>query len=111
MALSIPITRSDLHRLHAPETGVWVGVPIEAEELPGRAELIRAALLDAGATVVNVVRHDDAALLAVHDAGLVGFLRSAWEDWEAAGMPDDPGQPDVVGPLVRAVLEGLDEAG
>ena len=75
MALSIPVTWSDAHRLHAPETAVWVGVPIDADELPERAEHIRAESVDAGARVVDAEPHDDAALLAVHDAGLVDFLR------------------------------------
>ncbi len=97
MALSIPVTWSDAHRLHAPETGVWVGVPIEADEQPERADRIRAALEAAGARVVPAVPHDDAALLAVPDAGLVEFLRTAWERWSEAGLADDPGQPDVVG--------------
>ena len=97
MALSIPVTWSDAHRLHAPETAVWVGVPIEADELPARADLIRAALASAGARVVEAEPHEDEAILAVHDRGLVDFLRAAWEDWDAAGLPQDPGQPDVVG--------------
>ena len=97
MALSIPVTWSDAHRLHAPETAVWVGVPIPSDELPARADRIRAALLDAGATIVDAEPHDDDALLAVHDPGLVDFLRTAWRNWERAGMSDDPGQPDVVG--------------
>jgi acetoin utilization deacetylase AcuC-like enzyme len=97
VALSIPVTWSDAHRLHAPETGVWVGVPIEADELPARADHIRAALVAAGASIVDAEPHDDAPLLAVHDAGLVDFLRSAWKDWVEDGMLDDPGQPDVVG--------------
>ena len=95
--LSIPVTWSDAHRLHAPETAVWVGVPIDADELPERADCIRTALEDAGAPVVEAAPHDDKAVLAVHDAGLVDFLRAAWIDWDAAGLPRDPGQPDVVG--------------
>jgi acetoin utilization deacetylase AcuC-like enzyme len=97
VALSIPVTWSDAHRLHAPKTAIWVGVPIEADELPERADRIRAALEGAGADVVEAETHDDEALLAVHDAGLVDFLRTAWQDWDAAGMRDDHGQPDVVG--------------
>lgn len=33
----------------------------------------------------------------MHDAGLVDFLRTAWHDWDAAGMPRNPGKQDVVG--------------
>ena len=110
MALSIPVTWSDTHRLHAPQTGVWLGVPIDADELPERAERIRAALEESGATVVDAAPHDDAALLAVHDAGLVDFLRTAWTDWEAEGYRDDPGQPDVVGYIfpTPGLLAGLE---
>lgn len=97
MALSIPVTWSEAHRLHAPESAVWVGVPIEADELPERADRIRAALEEAGAPLVDARPHDDAALLAVHDAGLVDFLRTAWTDWRRGGMPAEAGQPDVVG--------------
>ena len=97
MALSIPVTWSEAHRLHAPDKAVWVGVPIEADELPERADRIRAALVDAGSSIVEAIAHDDDALLAVHDAGLVEFLRTAVERWEADGMLDDPGQPHVVG--------------
>jgi acetoin utilization deacetylase AcuC-like enzyme len=97
VALSIPVTWSETHRLHAPESAVWVGVPIEADELPERADRIRDALEAAGASVVDAEPHDDTALLAVHDAGLVEFLRTAWECWSDASLPDDPGQPEVVG--------------
>ena len=97
MPLSIPVTWSEAHRLHAPETAVWVGAAIDADELPERAERIRAALDEAGAPVVPAQPHDDAALLAVHDSGLVDFLRTAWEEWQDAGLPRESGQRDVVG--------------
>src|SRR5262245_10506461 len=93
----MPVTWSDAHRLHAPERAVWVGVPIDADELPERADRIRSALEDAGAEVVPSEPHSDDALLAVHDAGLVEFLRTAWETWSDGGMPAESGQPDVVG--------------
>ena len=97
MALSIPVVWSDAHRLHAPETAIWVGVRIDADELPERADRIRAALENTGARVVDAEPHDDDPLLAVHDAGLVDFLRTAWADWDDAGLRGEAGQPDVVG--------------
>ena len=33
---------------------------------------------------------------SVHDAELVDYLARAWEDWEAAGLAEDPGQDRVV---------------
>jgi acetoin utilization deacetylase AcuC-like enzyme len=97
MALSIPVVWTDEHRLHDPETAVWIGLPVPADELPERAEAIRAELEDAGAPVVLAEPHSDDHLHAVHDTGLVSFLRGAHEAWTAAGLPEDPGQPDVVG--------------
>ncbi|HSG12866.1 MAG TPA: histone deacetylase family protein [Gaiellaceae bacterium] len=97
MALSIPLVWADEHRLHDPSSAVWLGVPIPNDETPERAGAIRAALEEAGAELVTAVEHPDDALLTVHDEGLVEFLRSAWEEWTAAGYPDDPGQGDVVG--------------
>ena len=50
---------------------------------------------------------------AVHDRALLAFLASAWKDWEAAGLPEDPGQdrvvpyifphPGLIGPLAPLV--------
>ena len=110
MGLSIPIVWSEAHGHHAPETGVWLGVAIDADELPARAGRIRAALEGAGGTVVEAEPHDDAPLLAVHDAGLVEFLRTAWSEWSAKGYGDDPGQPDVVGYIfpTPGLLAGLE---
>ena len=61
-----------------------------------RADAIRAALEAAGHPVVAATAHDDAALEAVHDPALLAFLAGAHADWTAAGLPDDPGQPEVV---------------
>jgi acetoin utilization deacetylase AcuC-like enzyme len=110
VGLSIPVVWSDAHRRHAPETGVWLGVAIDADELPARADRIRSALEGAGATVVDAEAHDDAPLLAVHDEGLVEFLRTAWSEWNAEGYRDDPGQPDVVGYIfpTPGLLSGLE---
>jgi acetoin utilization deacetylase AcuC-like enzyme len=106
----MPVTRSDAHRLHAPERAVWVGVPIDADELPGRVDLIRAALEEAGAEVVAAEPHPDDALLAVHDAGLVEFIRTAWETWGDGGMPAESGQLDVVGYIfpTPGLLSGIE---
>ena len=63
--------------------------------MPERAERIRSALA-AGARLVEARPHPDEALLAVHDRALLDYLASAWDDWEAAGLPEDPGQDRVV---------------
>ena len=106
----MPVTWSDAHRFHAPERAVWVGVPIDADELPERADRIRAALEEAGAELVPAEPHPDDALLAVHDAGLVEFLRTAWAAWGTAGMPGESGQSDVVGYVfpTPGLLAGLE---
>jgi len=104
------VTWSDAHRFHAPERAVWVGVPIDADELPERVDLIRAALEEAGAEVVPAESYHDAALLAVHDTGLVEFLQSAWKTWGDGGMPAESGQPDVVGYIfpTTGLLAGIE---
>jgi len=110
VTISIPVTWSDAHRLHAPATAVWVGARVDADELPERAELIRAVLEEAGAHIVQALPHPDDALLAVHDVGLVDFLRTAWENWQEGGMPEAAGADEVVGYIypTAGLLGGLD---
>jgi acetoin utilization deacetylase AcuC-like enzyme len=96
VTLAMPVVWSDRHRLHEPRGEIWVGVRTPAAEVPARAEAILAALVEAGASVVQAEEHGDDALLAVHDAALLGYLEAAWREWEAAGLPDDPGQDSVV---------------
>ena len=92
----MPVVWSDRHRLHEPGGEVWVGVRMPAAEVPARADAIRAVLVADGAQLVEAEAHPDERLLAVHDAALVDYLSHAWEEWEAAGLPEDPGQDRVV---------------
>lgn len=96
VGLAIPVVWSDRHRLHEPDGEVWVGVRTPGTELPARAERIRDALADAGAGFVDAERHPDEAVLAVHDPSLLSHLAQAWDEWEAAGLTDEPGQDRVV---------------
>jgi acetoin utilization deacetylase AcuC-like enzyme len=104
----MPVVWSDLHRLHDPGGEVWVGVRTPGTEMPQRVERIRAELAVAGARFVEAERHDDEALLAVHDAAMTDYLAGAWREWEAAGLTVDPGQDRVV-PYVFAHV-GLADA-
>jgi acetoin utilization deacetylase AcuC-like enzyme len=92
----MPVVWSDRCLLHEPGGEVWIGKPAPPDEPPLRATLIRDALTRAGAPLVEAEKHPDDPILAVHDRGLVDFLREAWEGWVAAGYPDDPGQDRVV---------------
>jgi acetoin utilization deacetylase AcuC-like enzyme len=96
MALAMPVVWSDRHRLHEPGGEIWVGVRTPGTEVPERAERIRAALAAAGARFVDARPAGDDALLAVHDRERLDYLEGAWRDWEAAGLPRDPGQDRVV---------------
>ncbi|HEY7381212.1 MAG TPA: histone deacetylase family protein [Gaiella sp.] len=96
MPLGVPLVWTDDHRLHEPGGEVWIGVRIPGDEVPERAQRIREALVAAGAPVVEAAAHDDEALLFVHDAELIEFLRTAWTRWNDAGYTDDPGQDRVV---------------
>lgn len=96
MPLSLPVVWSETCLEHDPDGEIWVGMRTRGTEVPERAERIRAALERAGAPLVPAEEHDEACLAAVHDGALLRFLAGAWQDWEAAGLPDDPGQNRVV---------------
>jgi acetoin utilization deacetylase AcuC-like enzyme len=88
----MPVVWSDQCRLHEPLAEIWIGTRTPATEVPERIEAIRAAL---DAPIVAAEPHDDEALLAVHDAGLVDYLAGAWLEWEAAGLEQDRVVPYV----------------
>jgi acetoin utilization deacetylase AcuC-like enzyme len=89
----MPVVWSDRCLLHEPLAEIWVGIRTPAAETPERAKAILATL---DARVVEAEPHPDEALLTVHDAELLAYLESAWDDWAAAGLPDHPGQDRVV---------------
>lgn len=93
---------TDRHRLHAPGSGVWLGITIPGDEEPDRGDALRDALDGAGATRHEAAEHGDGPVLAVHSPEMVAFMARAHDDWVAAGHPDDPGQPLVV-PYVFAL--------
>jgi acetoin utilization deacetylase AcuC-like enzyme len=95
VTLRLPFTWSDACLLHEPAAEIWVGTRTPATEVPARAAAIRTALVAAGAREVAAIPHDDEALLAVHDASLIEFLRGAWADWSAADLPSDRVVPYV----------------
>jgi acetoin utilization deacetylase AcuC-like enzyme len=98
----MPVVWSDRHRGHATDGGYWLGVRLAGDEEPLRGDLLRDALVQAGATVVDATDHGDAPVLAVHDAEFVAFLARVHDDWVAGGYAIDPGQPLVV-PYVFAL--------
>ena len=87
---------SDECLLHEPGGEIWIGTAIPVDEVPERAIRIRETLSRAGAATVDARPHDDRELLEIHDAGLVEFLRSAWQRWDEAGYPALHGQDRVV---------------
>jgi acetoin utilization deacetylase AcuC-like enzyme len=92
----MPVVWSDRHRLHEPGGEVWVGVRLPGTELPARAERIRDALAETGARFVEAEAHPDEEALRAHDPALTAYLARAWSEWEAAGLPAEPGQDRVV---------------
>jgi len=70
---------------HAPKREFHNGGWTDYAEVPARAEAIVAALGGAEAPT----DHGEAAILAVHDAGYVDFLKTAPAKWAAAGRDGD----------------------
>lgn len=85
----IPVVVDDAHEGHDPGYELNAGRRVEPRhERPARAEAIRGALAVAGHPALPARRHGDAPLTAVHDPGLVAFLRDGYDAWRAAGGPE-----------------------
>ena len=90
----MPVVWSDRCLLHDPGREIWVGLPTEASEVPARIDRILDTL--ARPDLLIAEPHDDEILKTIHDEGLLRYLQSAWDEWQASGLPDDPGQSRVV---------------
>jgi acetoin utilization deacetylase AcuC-like enzyme len=70
---------------HAPALELHNGGFVPYAETPARAEAIRIAL----GPVEAAEDHGEAPLRAVHDPAYLAFLRTAYDDWRAAGREGD----------------------
>lgn len=97
------------HLAHDVTHETYLGIAIPANEVAERAELIRQALeADGGFEVIAPTEHGLDPILAVHDAGLVRFVETAWADARTQGI----GRSFLVADTypVRAMFEGMSEA-
>lgn len=84
------VVRGDGHRAHFPDGELSGGRLVRPFECPERVEYIEAALAAAGLTDTTAPGSvSDELLHQVHDADYVTFLRTAWEEWTAAGHSAD----------------------
>jgi len=100
---------TDRHRTHDPKVETYLGIPVEANEVPERAEMIRAALTeDGGFDFVEPTDHGLEPILAVHDPGLVRFMEEAWPAAEAQRIDREFLSADTY--PTRGMFEGMSEA-
>jgi acetoin utilization deacetylase AcuC-like enzyme len=100
------VVYSPAHLGHEIVTETVMGLPIPANEVAERAEIIRATLeADGGFAIEGPTEHGDAPLLAVHDPGLVRFLADAWREHRAQGIPRPALIPETL--FVRGYVEGM----
>ncbi|MEX0947131.1 MAG: histone deacetylase family protein [Acidimicrobiia bacterium] len=90
------VVYSPVQLRHEPSAEIWVGVRIPGTEVGRRVELIEQAAVLAGHKLVSPRPVTAAELEAVHDPGLIEFLRTAWAKWEQSDYPREPGQNRVV---------------
>jgi acetoin utilization deacetylase AcuC-like enzyme len=94
----IPFVWSDAVLLPDPRYEIRMGRETPAAESPRRAEVIRAALA-AGHPELPADAHDKEALTAVHEPGLLEWLREASQSRADGPGPELPAQDRVVPPL------------
>ena len=82
------VVYSPAHLGHEIRSQTQMGVQVPASEIAERAEVIRDALeADGGFEILGPTEHGEDPITAVHDPGLLAFLRDAWADTVAAGIP------------------------
>jgi acetoin utilization deacetylase AcuC-like enzyme len=81
------VVYSPAHLGHHITVETFMGIPVPANEVAERAELIRTALeADGGFPVVGPTEHGESPITAIHDPGLVRFLEVAFSELRAQGV-------------------------
>jgi acetoin utilization deacetylase AcuC-like enzyme len=91
-----PVVWSPDTRLHDPRHEVWVGAATVATEVAARVDVILGRLRADGHRLLEAPSAPDALLSAVHDPGLLDFLRTASTRWQQGPYADLVGQDRVV---------------
>ena len=77
---------SEQHRLRDAQTELSGGQLVKPFERPSRADTVVQAVRASGlGDICQPEPYSMAPVLAVHDAGFVSFLESAWTEWRQAG--------------------------
>ena len=80
------VVHTERHRLRDVRTELDGGQLVTPFEHPGRIDAIRDALRDHGGFAFEEPRdHGSEPIEAIHEAGYLAFLRTAWDEWTAAG--------------------------
>ena len=102
------VVYSPLHLAHEITLQTVLGVQVPANEVADRAERIRATLeADGGFELVSPSEHGEAPITAVHDPGLLAFLRDAWAEARIVRHPYDFLAPESFAPA--AMTEGMSD--
>jgi acetoin utilization deacetylase AcuC-like enzyme len=106
----VRVIHTDTHRLHDPDVEFESSTAHSPFENPRRVEQILAALQADGSFEIGTpTAWGTAPIEAVHDAGLVRFLRTAWDEFQMVNPPTADVVPDV---FYRSTLRsGMGERG
>jgi len=105
----VKVVQTDRHQTHDPQVETYLGLPVPANEVPARAEVIRDALAsDGGFHLTGPTEHGTTPILAVHDPGLLRFLEAAWPEVERQRLDREFLVADTY--PTRAMFAGMSEA-
>lgn len=107
--MSVRVVYDATHLTHDPDLASFYGQLTPVVETPARAETIRDALAgDDAFRVTGATEHGDDPITAVHDPGLLAFLRESWGRWRSA--PHTGEIPRIIPEVFMhtAVLDGMD---
>ena len=103
------VVYSPVHAGHEPPYEVAFGRQTTAFEVAARAEAIRAALAADGRFALRAPdTFGPAPIMAVHEARMLRYLASAWEEWRGSGREEPGVVPDSF--VLRGLRDGMGKA-